>query len=191
MNVEKGRNEFPITHDTVPGKVQGPPLLRQHHNVALRLLHKSSFGPQSNVSLRTLLKGCNYYAVWWNLVLSVQCTSKYFKITCCRFRWRHPAHAGFVARYRRRNRPQWRGVGREWGGWYFPQWRKRQHDSQLVAPRRITERSNWQDRLVHQLWPYRLALNARFSIFSIGLLLPICSYCDSYYFCLNFCVAIY
>jgi len=64
MNVEKGRNEFPITHDTVPGKVQGPPLLRQHHNVALRLLHKSSFGPQSNVSLRTLLKGCNYYAVW-------------------------------------------------------------------------------------------------------------------------------
>jgi len=36
----------------VSSEVQVPPLLRQRHNAALRLLYKSSFGPQSNLSLR-------------------------------------------------------------------------------------------------------------------------------------------
>jgi len=61
-NVETARNDLPITHDAfrrkwdvkaVSRNVQIQPLLRQRHNVAIRLLCKSSFGAQSNLSLRS------------------------------------------------------------------------------------------------------------------------------------------
>jgi len=38
----------------VSGRVQALPLLRQRHNAAIGLLHKSSFDPWSNLSLRRL-----------------------------------------------------------------------------------------------------------------------------------------
>jgi len=39
------RDQLPITHDA---------LLHQYHNVVLRLLYESSFGPRSNLSLTPL-----------------------------------------------------------------------------------------------------------------------------------------
>ena len=43
-------------------KIQVPPLLRQRHNAALGLLYKSSFGPQSSLSLNMLL-GCDSWFI--------------------------------------------------------------------------------------------------------------------------------
>ena len=74
-NVETARNDLPITHDAfrrkwdvkaVSRNVQIQPMSRQRHNVAIRLLCKSSFGAQSNLSLRSRAQKKNLSGhAWW------------------------------------------------------------------------------------------------------------------------------
>jgi len=63
IKVDTAKTDLPITHDTfrkkydvtaISNKVQVLLLLRQHHNAAFWLLCTYSFGPQGNLSLRSL-----------------------------------------------------------------------------------------------------------------------------------------